>query len=52
MAVFNVPSQLEPLLAEAKEAFATDTSYAIDIALSASDILNRKEASSATHDAS
>lgn len=52
MAAFVLPDQLQPLLEEAREAFATDTSYAIDIALSASDIINRKESTSTTTNAS
>lgn len=52
MAVFNIPNELEPLLDEALQAFATDTSYAIDIALSASDIINRKESVGTTRNAS
>lgn len=52
MAVFELSPKLDELIDKARLAFATDTSYAIDIALSASDILNRKESASATRDAS
>lgn len=52
MAVFVLSPDLEPLLAEARDAFSADTSYAIDIALSASDIINRKESANVTRDAS
>lgn len=48
MAAFVLPNDMEPLLEEARDAFAVDTSYAIEIALSASDILNRKENSTST----
>jgi hypothetical protein len=43
MAVFILPPNHSTLLEETREAFSVDTSYAIEIALSASDILNRKD---------
>lgn len=51
MADFVVPPAMAPILAEAEHAFSIDTRYAIDIALSASDIINRKESVSTSPDA-